>query len=1266
MNRLKWARTWLSSGLALLLSGSSAIAQICETITLRSGQVGGAPGVPGQLDSNVRRHLTVVGGGAPLSGAPFNAATWFTPAQSGPAAVIVAAYPGWLTSLPCDPQARWIKHVQPQGSANSASVLYAIPFTVQSQCIQSATIDLCYAVDDTLGDTGGAPNVGAYINGVATAPPIFGGTFSTQSTANRVITGLVNPGLNYLYLYQRDIGLNASGIIFSAQIDIECDPCCLECPPGVTPKTIGYEAGRDDSFASPADPVTQSPGLATYVANIPRSVKSFDQCIEDTHWFAHTFKNLPGNIVGATLEIRMRPGCCADSANDTISLLHTGGPTFAWSSLIPGWAGGGPAATFVYDLCALPTATGTVSILPQLNTKKFLDIMVQDDTCVDYARLCITVCPCDAPYRTYRAGKNDNFRTWPGFIFNDPPAFRRPELNAIGGTWKGFDSCQIDRQFGHSLNIPFGGVVAAILTTRMRACQTSLSINDTMALDLKSSGAPAAFNWGSFINAIPPAGAWTTGTTKTFTIDLGAITPTNPGMCNNMLGSMADNWLDFYVQDDTAVDYIDLRVKYCPPPPWWLGVIHILNNTLTPLPAVTFPPPDPNNADGVPSMLAETAGGQGWTWELDPNCMQMLPPGTNVTVGFTITGIVHWPKAAVNLEMQEAGTEISVFESENSVAWYVDDSFPPTRPPWDTAPTATVSVNGKDISSVARIKNEPCLGCPPPIIDDWTILTFATPHTFTSSTGQSATASQIVIGTVRPAEYREVSEQGVKMTVALPAGAAPATIQVLGGGPVFGNNRTTVLGLAHLDANQGSLGISNLGSTGNDGVTIDVGRAESVDFHFDVAGAGPDGSFVEQSFIGSLGGVGGLDLGFSRVTRTPTAMVIDSDYTAAGATLHRVQILADDRLISEQVVPGTTEINVVSTDWPIRCSKAQVLRGSGPPIACGRWKWRDQCGISVGAAAAVQGDEVRILAENASGGFEYIEHYSIRAAGIDELTLIGSETVQANVEPVVWHVPISEDFEAYAISDLCDQSDWDRWSNSPAACGEVSREQAASGSSSLKVIGNIIGTPGQDTVLAVNLTYALYHLEVKTFVPVGATGTGWFVLLNTYPEPFNWSPNVFFDSDAGTVGDLLNPTQTVPLVRGQWVTLRMEIDLANDLLNAWYNDQQFIVDVAWTDSGSADGQPRIQAIDLYAGEPNAGGTSGMYFDDLVVQEVCIPTVTCPGDVNGDNLVNLTDLAVVLANFGGRGGLAQGDFDGDGDVDLSDLAVLIGNFGAVCP
>lgn len=57
---------------------------------------------------------------------------------------------------------------------------------------------------------------------------------------------------------------------------------------------------------------------------------------------------------------------------------------------------------------------------------------------------------------------------------------------------------------------------------------------------------------------------------------------------------------------------------------------------------------------------------------------------------------------------------------------------------------------------------------------------------------------------------------------------------------------------------------------------------------------------------------------------------------------------------------------------------------------------------------------------------------------------------------------------------------------------------------------------------------------------------------------------------------------------------------------------------------------------------------------------------CPGDANGDGVVNAADLSVLLSQFGTGVSPGSGaDFNGDGQVNSADLSVLLGSFGAPC-
>ncbi len=54
---------------------------------------------------------------------------------------------------------------------------------------------------------------------------------------------------------------------------------------------------------------------------------------------------------------------------------------------------------------------------------------------------------------------------------------------------------------------------------------------------------------------------------------------------------------------------------------------------------------------------------------------------------------------------------------------------------------------------------------------------------------------------------------------------------------------------------------------------------------------------------------------------------------------------------------------------------------------------------------------------------------------------------------------------------------------------------------------------------------------------------------------------------------------------------------------------------------------------------------------------------CPPDVSGDEVINLADLNIILANFGQT--TPNGDTNGDGVVNLADLNAVLAAFGTAC-
>ncbi len=70
---------------------------------------------------------------------------------------------------------------------------------------------------------------------------------------------------------------------------------------------------------------------------------------------------------------------------------------------------------------------------------------------------------------------------------------------------------------------------------------------------------------------------------------------------------------------------------------------------------------------------------------------------------------------------------------------------------------------------------------------------------------------------------------------------------------------------------------------------------------------------------------------------------------------------------------------------------------------------------------------------------------------------------------------------------------------------------------------------------------------------------------------------------------------------------------------------------------------------------------------IAMWQGCASTTPCPGDTNGDNIVNFTDLNAVLTAFGQNVAPGTGaDLNGDGVVNFTDLNAVLSNFGDACP
>ncbi|MDP7009043.1 MAG: agmatine deiminase family protein [Phycisphaerales bacterium] len=144
-----------------------------------------------------------------------------------------------------------------------------------------------------------------------------------------------------------------------------------------------------------------------------------------------------------------------------------------------------------------------------------------------------------------------------------------------------------------------------------------------------------------------------------------------------------------------------------------------------------------------------------------------------------------------------------------------------------------------------------------------------------------------------------------------------------------------------------------------------------------------------------------------------------------------------------------------------------------------------------------------------------------------------------------------------------------------------------------------------------------------------------------------------------TGGQLFQAGQQVPV---SWITdddvsvTGVSLDLSTDGGTTWQPIASGLTNIGtylWVvpDLATHEGKIRVTAFDT---EGNAGENAGAGLFIINGTQVA-------GDVNGDGLVNVTDILQVMANWGPCGLSCPEDLDGDGVVGVSDLLLVVANW-----
>jgi CubicO group peptidase (beta-lactamase class C family) len=246
-----------------------------------------------------------------------------------------------------------------------------------------------------------------------------------------------------------------------------------------------------------------------------------------------------------------------------------------------------------------------------------------------------------------------------------------------------------------------------------------------------------------------------------------------------------------------------------------------------------------------------------------------------------------------------------------------------------------------------------------------------------------------------------------------------------------------------------------------------------------------------------------------------------------------------------------------------------------------------------------------------------------------------------------------EDFDDYPVGPLPGRGGWESWEHGTGSADfHVTDALSRSAPHAVAIDGL------DDAVRPFDVDDGRWTFTAWMYVAPTMDDLQHVILLNTYPvEGYeSWSLQLEVDGAAGVLADR-NSAAQLPLVRGAWSEVRVEIDLDEDVQTVFYDGVELLTK-GWSDGVASGGATRIAAVDLFGTE----SAHVVFYDDLALVRVEGPA--CPGDIDGDGAVGASDLIALLAAWGPCAGCGE-DLDGDGAVGVSDLLVLLAAWGP-CP
>jgi hypothetical protein len=237
----------------------------------------------------------------------------------------------------------------------------------------------------------------------------------------------------------------------------------------------------------------------------------------------------------------------------------------------------------------------------------------------------------------------------------------------------------------------------------------------------------------------------------------------------------------------------------------------------------------------------------------------------------------------------------------------------------------------------------------------------------------------------------------------------------------------------------------------------------------------------------------------------------------------------------------------------------------------------------------------------------------------------------------------TDDIESYVTGPILGQDPlWQTWTpNTLSESGEVSTEQAFSGTQSIKITGLPAGGPVDQTYLLGNRTVGVWQVTYNMYIPVGNTA---FTNIQKFETAgTTWANQIQWNSN-GTVDYNVNgTTSSFGYPQGQWFEVVHYVDLDNDnsefringttLLSHPYSQDSFTTGPTGVlQLGSVDFFP---TTNFYGNDPSPGAIPLFYVDDVSLCAIPINNYNNTADASDTYPVGTTNVIWTVTDGAGN-------------------------------